>query len=257
MEKYAYIRVSTKEQNIDRQLVALKPYGIPEQNIYCDYQSGKDFDRPAYKKLLGKLKRGDLLIVKSIDRLGRNYNEILVQWQNITKDIGADILVLDMELLDTREKNGSLTGTLIADLVLQVMAYFAQTERESIHQRQAEGIAAAKSKGKHLGRKPEPLPTDFECICTRCDSGEISTRMAAIDLCCENLRVPLRNVLIYILCNLGQKKIPLGTKGRTSILSVESSASCGASFSVSRKKLHDRECCVTLFRQGGYTPLRR
>ena len=170
MEKYAYIRVSTKEQNIDRQLVALKPYGIPEQNIYCDYQSGKDFDRPAYKKLLGRLKRGDLLIVKSIDRLGRNYNEILVQWQNITKDIGADILVLDMELLDTR------------DLVLQVMAYFAQTERESIHQRQAEGIAAAKSKGKHLGRKPEPLPTDFECICTRCDSGEISTRMAAIDL---------------------------------------------------------------------------
>ena len=182
MEKYAYIRVSTKEQNIDRQLVALKPYGIPEQNIYCDYQSGKDFDRPAYKKLLGKLKRGDLLIVKSIDRLGRNYNEILVQWQNITKDIGADILVLDMELLDTREKNGSLTGTLIADLVLQVMAYFAQTERESIHQRQAEGIAAAKSKGKQQGRKPEPLPTDFECICTRCDSGEISTRMAAIDL---------------------------------------------------------------------------
>ena len=156
MAKYAYIRVSTKEQNIDRQLVALEPYRIPERNIYCDYQSGKDFDRPAYKKLLGKLRQGDLLIVKSIDRLGRNYNEILVQWQNITKDIGADILVLDMELLDTREKNGSLTGTLIADLVLQVMAYFAQTERESIHQRQAEGIAAAKSKGKHLGRKPEP-----------------------------------------------------------------------------------------------------
>ncbi len=148
MAKYAYIRVSTKEQNIDRQLVALEPYRIPERNIYCDYQSGKDFDRPAYKKLLGKLRQGDLLIVKSIDRLGRNYNEILVQWQNITKDIGADILVLDMELLDTREKNGSLTGTLIADLVLQVMAYFAQTERESIHQRQAEGIAAAKSKRK-------------------------------------------------------------------------------------------------------------
>ena len=182
MTKYAYIRVSTKEQNIDRQLVALEPYGIPERNIYCDYQSGKDFDRPAYKKLLGKLQRGDLLIVKSIDRLGRNYNEILVQWQNITKDIGADILVLDMELLDTREKNGSLTGTLIADLVLQVMAYFAQTERESIHQRQAEGIAAAKSKGKHRGRKPEPLPMDFENICARCYSGELSTRTAAIDL---------------------------------------------------------------------------
>lgn len=182
MVKYAYIRVSTKEQNVDRQLMALESYSVPERNIYCDYQSGKDFDRPAYKKLLGKLRQGDLLIVKSIDRLGRNYNEILVQWQNITKDIGADILVLDMKLLDTREKNGSLTGTLIADLVLQVMAYFAQTERESIHQRQAEGIAAAKSKGKHLGRKPEPLPMNFESICTRCDMGKISTRMAAIDL---------------------------------------------------------------------------
>ena len=104
MVTYAYIRVSTKEQNIDRQLAALEPYHIPKQNVYCDYQSGKDFDRPAYKKLLGKLNAGDLLIVKSIDRLGRNYNDILVQWQNITKDIGADILVLDMDLLDTREK---------------------------------------------------------------------------------------------------------------------------------------------------------
>lgn len=179
MVTYAYIRVSTKEQNIDRQLAALEPYHIPKQNVYCDYQSGKDFDRPAYKKLLGKLNAGDLLIVKSIDRLGRNYNDILVQWQNITKDIGADILVLDMDLLDTREKSGSLTGTLIADLVLQIMAYFAQTERESIHQRQAEGIAAAKSKGKHLGRRPEPLPVDFEAVCTRCYSGEVSTRKSA------------------------------------------------------------------------------
>ena len=182
MEKYAYIRVSTKEQNIDRQLAALEPYRIPEGNIYCDYLSGKDFNRPAYKQLLGKLKLGDLLIVKSIDRLGRNYNDILVQWQNITKDIGADILVLDMELLDTREKNGSLTGTLIADIVLQIMAYFAQTEREAIRQRQAEGIAAAKAKGKHLGRKSKPLPMNFECICTQCCAGEISTRTAAADL---------------------------------------------------------------------------
>lgn len=124
MAEYAYIRVSTKEQIIDRQLVALEPYGSPERNTYCDYQSGKDFDRPTYKKLLGKLRQGDLLVVKSIDRLGRNYNEILAQWQNITKDIGADILVLDMELLDTREKNGTLTGTLIADLVLQVSCTF-------------------------------------------------------------------------------------------------------------------------------------
>ena len=182
MIKYAYIRVSTKEQNISRQLAALEPYEIPEENIYCDYQSGKDFNRPAYKKLIGKLRQGDLLIVKSIDRLGRNYNEILVQWQNITKGIGADILVLDMELLDTRKKDGSLTGTLIADLVLQIMAYFAQSERELIRQRQAEGIANAKSKGKHLGRKPSPLPMEFESFCDRCYSGEISTRTAAIGL---------------------------------------------------------------------------
>lgn len=113
---YAYIRVSTKEQNIDRQLVALEPYNIPKKNIYCDRQSGKDFDRPAYQRILKRLKPGDLLIVKSIDRLGRNYKDILVEWQRITKEIGADILVLDMELLDTREKNGNLTGTLIAEV---------------------------------------------------------------------------------------------------------------------------------------------
>ena len=179
MEKYAYVRVSTKEQNIDRQLKALEPFNIPRKNIYCDYQSGKDFNRPSYQKMLKRLKNGDLLIVKSVDRLGRNYNEILMQWQNITKEIGADILVLDMELLDTRAKNGNLTGTLIADLVLQVMAYFAQTEREFIHQRQAEGIAAAKARGKHLGRSPIPLPSNFEKICSACHCGEITTREAA------------------------------------------------------------------------------
>lgn len=179
MAEYAYVRVSTKEQNIDRQLAALEPYNIPKKNIYCDYQSGKDFDRPAYQKMLKRLKSGDLLILKSVDRLGRNYNEILVQWQNITKDIGADILVLDMDLLDTRAKNGNLTGTLIADMVLQIMAYFAQTERESIHQRQAEGIAAARAKGKHLGRRADPLPEGFETICVQCHDGELSTRGAA------------------------------------------------------------------------------
>lgn len=179
MAEYAYVRVSTKEQNIDRQLAALEPYNIPKKNIYCDYQSGKDFDRPAYQKMLKRLKSGDLLILKSVDRLGRNYNEILVQWQNITKDIGADILVLDMDLLDTRAKNGNLTGTLIADMVLQIMAYFAQTERESIHQRQAEGIAAARAKGKHLGRRADPLPEGFETICVQCHDGELSTREAA------------------------------------------------------------------------------
>lgn len=179
MEQYAYIRVSTKEQNIDRQIQALESYQIPEKNIYCDYQSGKDFERPAYQKLVKKLKEGDLLIIKSIDRLGRNYNDILVQWQYITKEIKADILVLDMELLDTRQKAGNLTGTLIADLVLQIFAYVAQTEREFISQRQAEGIAAAKRKGKKFGRPEKEMPDQFKEICQKCKKGEVSTRQAA------------------------------------------------------------------------------
>lgn len=179
MEQYAYIRVSTKEQHIDRQIMALKPYGISPKNIYCDYQSGKDFERPEYRKLIRKLKEGDLLIVKSIDRLGRNYNDILIQWQYITKEIGADILVLDMELLDTRRKSGSLTGTLIADLVLQIFAYVAQTEREFIRRRQAEGIAAAREKGTKLGRPPMEMPDGFEEVCRLCESGEMTTRKAA------------------------------------------------------------------------------
>nr|WP_303018955.1 recombinase family protein [uncultured Blautia sp.] len=179
MKQYAYIRVSTKEQNVDRQILALEPYHISKRDIYCDYQSGKDFERPAYQKLLKKLKEGDLLIVKSIDRLGRNYNDILVQWQYITKEIRADIVVLDMELLDTRQKAGNLTGTLIADLVLQIFAYVAQTEREFISQRQAEGIAAAKRKGKKFGRPEKEMPDDFEEICRRCEQGELSIRQAA------------------------------------------------------------------------------
>ena len=179
MADYAYIRVSTREQNIDRQLIALKPYNISKKHIYCDWQSGKDFERPAYQKLVKRLKAGDLIIVKSIDRLGRNYNDILVQWQYITKEIGADILVLDMELLDTRKKDGNLTGTLISDLVLQIFAYVAQTEREFIKQRQAEGIAAAKANGKKLGRNQVQLPDGFESVCSQCQNGEISTREAA------------------------------------------------------------------------------
>lgn len=182
MKQYAYIRVSTKEQNVDRQLLALKPYNIPKENIYCDYQSGKDFERPAYQKLIKQLRMGDLLIIKSIDRLGRNYNDILVQWQYITKEIKADILVLDMELLDTRQKTGNLTGTLIADLVLQIFAYVAQTEREFIRQRQAEGIEAAKLSGRKLGRPQMKMPDEFESICKKCLSGEVSTRRAAESL---------------------------------------------------------------------------
>ncbi len=182
MANYAYIRVSTKEQNIDRQLAALEPYSIPKKNIFCDHQSGKDFDRPAYQRMLKRLKPGDLLIVKSIDRLGRNYKDILVEWQHITKEIGADILVLDMDLLDTREKNGSLTGTFIADMVLEIMAYLAETEREFIRQRQAEGIAAAKAKGKHLGRRPDPLPENFDEVCILCHCGKMTIRKAAVCL---------------------------------------------------------------------------
>lgn len=182
MEQYAYIRVSTKEQNVDRQILALKPYNIPKENIYCDYQSGKDFERPAYQKLIKKLKAGDLIIIKSIDRLGRNYNDILVQWQYITKEIKADILVLDMELLDTRKKSGNLTGTLIADLVLQIFAYVAQTEREFIRQRQSEGIQAAKLSGKRLGRPEMTMPDRFEMVCEKCRTGELSTRQAAEQL---------------------------------------------------------------------------
>ena len=179
MERYAYIRVSTKEQNIDRQIIALEPYKIAKKNIYCDYQSGKDFDRPAYKRLIKKMREGDLLVIKSIDRLGRNYNEILVQWQNITKKTGADIVVLDMPLLDTRTRDGNLTGTLIADLALQIFAYVAQTEREFIHQRQAEGIAAAKAKGKVLGRKPIKLTEEFDELYEKWVKGEVSSRQAA------------------------------------------------------------------------------
>ena len=179
MEKYAYIRVSTKEQNIDRQVLALESYRIPEKNVYCDYQSGKNFERPAYQKLMKELKEGDLLIIKSIDRLGRNYNDILVQWQYITKEIKADILVLDMELLDTRKKAGNLTGTLIADMVLQIFAYVAQTERELINQRQAEGIAIAKKKGVQFGRPPRPIPENFISVYELWKKGEISGVEAA------------------------------------------------------------------------------
>lgn len=179
MKTYAYIRVSTKEQNIDRQILALKQYDIQEDNIYCDYQSGKDFNRPEYKKLISQLKKGDLLLIKSIDRLGRNYNDILTQWQLITKEIKADILVLDMELLDTRKKDGNLTGTFISDLVLQLLAYVAETERRYIRQRQAEGIAAAKLKGKKLGRKELPLPKNYLEVFVMYGNGELSVRKGA------------------------------------------------------------------------------
>ena len=159
-KSYGYVRVSSTDQNEDRQLIALTACGIPAKNIYTDKQSGKDFDRPQYKKLIKRLKNGDLLYLLSIDRLGRNYEEIQSQWRILTKEIGIDICVLDMPLLDTR--NGKdLMGTFIADLVLQILSFVAQSERENIRRRQAEGIAAAKAKGVKFGRPEKKTPEDF------------------------------------------------------------------------------------------------
>ena len=178
MAQYGYIRVSTKEQNEDRQVIALSGYGLKSENIFVDKQSGKDFERPRYKKMMRKVKRGDVIIVKSIDRLGRNYDEILEQWRIITKEKGVDIVVLDMPLLDTRQKN-DLTGTLIADIVLQLLSYVAQTERENIRQRQAEGIAAAKAKGVKFGRPPKERTPEFEQLRNDYIQNKISARKAA------------------------------------------------------------------------------
>ena len=160
MNIYGYVRVSSTDQNEDRQLIALSEKQIPKKNIYMDKQSGKDFERPQYKRLVRKLKGGDMLYILSIDRLGRNYEEIQRQWRILTKEIGVDICVIDMPLLDTR--NGKdLMGTFIADLVLQILSFVAQNERENIKKRQAEGIAAAKAKGVRFGRPEKEIPDDF------------------------------------------------------------------------------------------------
>lgn len=180
MKKYGYIRVSTKEQNVERQYAALAAFGLQENLIFVDKESGKNFNRPGYKKLLNQLKKGDLVIVKSIDRLGRNYAEILEQWRIITKEIGADITVIDMPLLDTSKKNGNgLEGIFIADLVLQILAYVAETERTFIKQRQAEGIATAKAKGVHFGKEKKEMPDEFEDLYNEWISGRITLRKAA------------------------------------------------------------------------------
>ncbi len=157
---YGYVRVSTREQNEDRQLIALREVGVDDKFVYMDKQSGKDFNRPNYKKLLRKLKKDDLLYIKSIDRLGRNYDEILQQWRMLTKEKGVDIVVLDMPLLDTR-RGKDLMGTFLSDIVLQVLSFVSENERNNIRQRQAEGIAAAKAKGVKFGRPTMPLPDNF------------------------------------------------------------------------------------------------
>ena len=164
MKNYGYVRVSTKDQNEDRQYIALRELCIPEKNIFMDKQSGKDFERPQYRRLVRRLKKDDLLYVKSIDRLGRNYTEILEQWRILTKEKGADIVVLDMPLLDTR-RGKDLMGTFLSDIVLQVLSFVAENERSNIRQRQAEGIAAAKARGVRFGRPPLPLPENFQEVC--------------------------------------------------------------------------------------------
>lgn len=160
MEIYGYARVSSTDQNEDRQMIALRQKNIAERNIYIDKLSGKDFNRPSYKKLIRKLKKGDLLYILSIDRLGRNYEEIQNQWRVITKEIGVDVCVIDMPLLDTRQGK-NLMGTFIADLVLQILSFVAQNERENIRKRQLQGIAAAKAKGVRFGRPEKEIPPEF------------------------------------------------------------------------------------------------
>ena len=171
---YGYVRVSSVDQNEDRQLIVMDENNVPKGNVYIDKQSGKDFERPQYKRLVKKLKAGDLLYILSIDRLGRNYEDIQKQWRILTKDIGIDIYVIDMPLLDTR--NGKdLMGTFIADLVLQILSFVAQSERENIKKRQAEGIAAAKAKGVKFGRPEVPMPNDFDKYVAKWEKGQITT----------------------------------------------------------------------------------
>lgn len=178
---YGYVRVSTKDQNEDRQVLALRELDIPPKNLYIDKQSGKDFERPQYQKMMRKLKRDDLLYVKSIDRLGRNYAEILEQWRIVTKEKGVDIVVLDMPLLDTR-RGKDLMGTFLSDIVLQFLSFVAENERTNIRQQQAEGIAAAKARGVRFGRPPKPLPDNFPLLYQEWKKGNITASTAA-NLC--------------------------------------------------------------------------
>ena len=178
MAVYGYVRVSSTDQNEDRQLLAMKQQHIPRKNVYIDKQSGKDFNRPQYRRMLKRLKAGDLLYVLSIDRLGRNYEDIQQEWRVLTKKIGIDICVIDMPLLDTRQGK-DLMGTFIADLVLQILSFVAQSERENIRKRQAEGIAAAKLRGVKFGRPATPLPANFHAVHAAWRNKKMTLRQAA------------------------------------------------------------------------------
>ena len=180
MTTFAYVRVSTKEQNEDRQIIAVREAGVDDKNIFIDKQSGKDFNRPAYKRLIKKLKPSDTLVIKSIDRLGRNYSDIIEQWRLITKDKRVIVKVLDMPILS--QVDNDLTGTLIADIVLQLLSYVAQSERDFIRQRQAEGISAARARGVHFGRIPKERPALFTPLREEWLAGNISARSAAKQL---------------------------------------------------------------------------
>ena len=189
VKTYAYCRVSAFDQNEDRQLDAMAELNIPKRYIFIDKQSGKDFNRPAYQSLLKKVRQGDILYIKSIDRLGRNYEEILTQWRILTKDKGIDIVVIDMPILDTR--NGKdLMGTFLADIVLQVLSFVAQNERESIRKRQAEGIASAKARGVHLGRPINKVPDNFGDIVKLWEFGRITLKEVLV-------RTGLRQATFY------------------------------------------------------------
>ena len=177
---YGYVRVSTREQNEDRQMIAMGEIQVPEKNIFMDKLSGKDFERPMYRKLLKKLKPDDLLYIKSIDRLGRNYEEILEQWRILTKEKKVDVVVIDMPLLDTR-RGKDLMGTFLSDIVLQVLSFAAENERKNIRERQMEGIEAAKRRGVRFGRPPKPTPENFEQACGKWEAGEITGREAAVE----------------------------------------------------------------------------
>lgn len=178
VDVYGYIRVSSRDQKEDRQLIAMRELAVPEKNIFIDKQSGKDFNRPQYKKLIRRLKKDNLLYIKSIDRLGRNYEEIQEQWRILTKEKGVDIVVLDMPLLDTR-RGKDLMGTFLSDIVLQILSFVAENERTNIRQRQTEGIAAAKARGVRFGRPPKPLPENFQEIYQQWKSKKISGLAAA------------------------------------------------------------------------------
>ena len=200
MAKYRYVRVSTKEQRTDRQMEAMLEYGVDEKHIYADKLSGKDFNRPSYQKLMKKLKTGDLLVIKSIDRLGRDYREILEEWRKIVRTKEVDIEVIDLPLLNTTQEIDGIAGVLIADILLRLLAYVSQTERDFIRQRQAEGIAIAIAKGTHFGRERIEPSDDFDKWFDKWISGEVSSSVAAE-------RAGMKHTTFYRRCKERQNDI--------------------------------------------------